>query len=153
MQLRCRSFRQVNTCAKGQGQYDRNNREPNGAGRRNLELMTRQALPKKDIDGEAQLSTHDRLMRGAGQRTILRVISHGALLDDSTVSMKVGKPLEMRFHKAIAYDEGCPPVEIIAITRGASLTCGYGCPAKFVEAEQPNGMMTDRPNATARSEV
>src|SRR4029079_15759713 len=62
--------------------------------RRNLGLMMREGLLKENIDGEALLWAYDRLMARAEQRKIMMVISDVAPVDDSTLSVNVGNPLE-----------------------------------------------------------
>ena len=74
--------------------------------RRNLGLMMREGLLKENIDGEALLWAHDRLMARAEQRKILMVISDGAPVDDSTLSVNVGNPLEKHLREVIAHIEG-----------------------------------------------
>ena len=74
--------------------------------RRNLGLMMREGLLKENIDGEALLWAHDRLMARAEQRKILMVISDGAPVDDSTLSVNSGNPLERHLREVIAHIEG-----------------------------------------------
>jgi cobaltochelatase CobT len=73
--------------------------------RRNLGLMMREGLLKENIDGEALLWAHERLMARAEQRKILMVISDGAPVDDSTLSVNVGNPLEKHLREVIAHIE------------------------------------------------
>jgi cobaltochelatase CobT len=113
--------------------------------RRNLGLMMREGLLKENIDGEALLWAHDRLMARAEQRKILMVISDGAPVDDSTLSVNVGNPLEKHLREVIAHIEGpASPVELIAIGIGHDVTRWYRRAVTIVDAEQLGGAMTDK---------
>ena len=113
--------------------------------RRNLGLMMREGLLKENIDGEALLWAHDRLMARAEQRKILMVISDGAPVDDSTLSVNVGNPLEKHLREVIAHIEGpISPVELIAIGIGHDVTRWYRRAVTIVDAEQLGGVMTDK---------
>jgi cobaltochelatase CobT len=113
--------------------------------RRNLGLMMREGLLKENIDGEALLWAYDRLMARAEQRKILMVISDGAPVDDSTLSVNVGNPLEKHLREVIAHIEGpLSPVELIAIGIGHDVTRWYRRAVTIVDAEQLGGAMTDK---------
>ena len=112
--------------------------------RRNLGLMMREGLLKENIDGEALLWAHDRLMARAEQRKIMMVISDGAPVDDSTQSVNVGNPLEKHLREVIAHIEGVSPVELIAIGIGHDVTRWYRRAVTIVDAEQLGGAMTDK---------
>jgi cobaltochelatase CobT len=112
--------------------------------RRNLGLMMREGLLKENIDGEALLWAHDRLLQRAEQRKILMVISDGAPVDDSTLSVNVGNPLEKHLREVIAHIEGVSPVELIAIGIGHDVTRWYRRAVTIVDAEQLGGAMTDK---------
>ena len=106
--------------------------------------MLREGLLKENIDGEALLWAHDRLMGRAEQRKILMVISDGAPVDDSTLSVNVGNPLEKHLREVIAHIEGASPIELIAIGIGHDVTRWYRRAVTIVEAEQLGGVMTDK---------
>jgi cobaltochelatase CobT len=112
--------------------------------RRNLGLMMREGLLKENIDGEALLWAHDRLMARTEQRKILMVISDGAPVDDSTLSVNVGNPLEKHLREVIAHIEGVSPVELIAIGIGHDVTRWYRRAVTIIDAEQLGGAMTDK---------
>ena len=113
--------------------------------RRNLGLMMREGLLKENIDGEALLWAHDRLMARAEQRKIMLVISDGAPVDDSTLSVNAGNPLEKHLREVIAHIEGpLSPVELIAIGIGHDVTRWYRRAVTIVDAEQLGGAMTDK---------
>jgi cobaltochelatase CobT len=113
--------------------------------RRNLGLMMREGLLKENIDGEALLWAYDRLMARTEQRKIMMVISDGAPVDDSTLSVNVGNPLEKHLREVIAHIEGpLSPVELIAIGIGHDVTRWYRRAVTIVDAEQLGGAMTDK---------
>jgi cobaltochelatase CobT len=113
--------------------------------RRNLGLMMREGLLKENIDGEALLWAHDRLMARTEQRKIMMVISDGAPVDDSTLSVNVGNPLEKHLREVIAHIEGPgSPVELIAIGIGHDVTRWYRRAVTIIDAEQLGGAMTDK---------
>ncbi|MEM0985223.1 MAG: cobaltochelatase subunit CobT [Pseudomonadota bacterium] len=112
--------------------------------RRNLGLMMREGLLKENIDGEAVLWAHDRLMGRPEQRRILMVISDGAPVDDSTLSVNVGNYLERHLRQVIAEIETRSPVELIAIGIGHDVTRYYKRAVTIVDAEQLGGVMTEQ---------
>ena len=112
--------------------------------RRNLGLMMREGLLKENIDGEALLWAHDRLIGRAEQRKILMVISDGAPVDDSTLSVNVGNYLERHLRQVIDEIETRSPVELIAIGIGHDVTRYYSRAVTIVDAEQLGGAMTEQ---------
>jgi cobaltochelatase CobT len=112
--------------------------------RRNLGLMMREGLLKENIDGEALLWAHDRLMGLSEHRKILMVISDGAPVDDSTLSVNVGNPLERHLREVIRHIETASPVELLAIGIGHDVTRWYRRAVTIVDAEQLGGAMTDK---------
>ncbi|MEL8055064.1 MAG: cobaltochelatase subunit CobT [Pseudomonadota bacterium] len=112
--------------------------------RKNLGLMMREGLLKENIDGEALLWAHDRLLGRSEQRKILMVISDGAPVDDSTLSVNVGNYLERHLRQVIAEIEGRSPVELIAIGIGHDVTRYYKRAVTIVDAEQLGGVMTEQ---------
>jgi cobaltochelatase CobT len=107
--------------------------------------MMREGLLKENIDGEALLWAHDRLLARSEQRKILMVISDGAPVDDSTLSVNTGNPLERHLREVIAHIEGAgSPVELIAIGIGHDVTRWYKRAVTIVDAEQLGGAMTDK---------
>ena len=112
--------------------------------RRNLGLMMREGLLKENIDGEALLWAHDRLLGRQEQRKILMVISDGAPVDDSTLSVNVGNYLERHLRQVIEEVETRSPVELIAIGIGHDVTRYYKRAVTIVDAEQLGGAMTEQ---------
>jgi cobaltochelatase CobT len=112
--------------------------------RKNLGLMMREGLLKENIDGEALQWAHDRLMARPEQRRILMVISDGAPVDDSTLSVNSGNYLERHLRDVIEFIETRSPVELIAIGIGHDVTRYYRRAVTIVDAEQLGGAMTDK---------
>jgi cobaltochelatase CobT len=112
--------------------------------RKNLGLMMREGLLKENIDGEALAWAHERLLRRPEQRRILMVISDGAPVDDSTLSVNAGNYLERHLRRVIAEIETRSPVELIAIGIGHDVTRYYRRAVTIVDAEELGGVMTEK---------
>jgi cobaltochelatase CobT len=109
--------------------------------RKNLGLMLREGLLKENIDGEALMWAHSRLLARPEQRRILMVISDGAPVDDSTLSINAGNYLEQHLRQTIDWIETASPVELIAIGIGHDVTRYYRRAVTLVDAEQLGGAM------------
>jgi cobaltochelatase CobT len=109
--------------------------------RRNLGLMLREGLLKENIDGEALLWAYRRLMNRPEHRRILMVISDGAPVDDSTLSVNPGNFLERHLREVIREIEGRNFVELIAIGIGHDVTRYYRRAVTIVDAEELGGTM------------
>ena len=109
--------------------------------RRNLGLMLREGLLKENIDGEALLWAHNRLLGRPEQRRILMVISDGAPVDDATLSANPGNYLERHLRDVITWIEACSSVELTAIGIGHDVTRYYRRAATIVDAEELGGTM------------
>ncbi len=112
--------------------------------RRNLGLMLREGILKENIDGEALLWAHNRLIARSEQRRILMVISDGAPVDDSTLSVNPGNYLERHLREVIEYIETRSPVELTAIGIGHDVTRYYHRAVTIVDAEQLGGAVTEQ---------
>ncbi len=112
--------------------------------RRNLGLMMREGLLKENIDGEALAWAHNRLMARPEQRRILMMISDGAPVDDSTLSVNSGAYLERHLRQVIHEIESRSPVELIAIGIGHDVTRYYSRAVTITDAEELGGAMTDK---------
>ncbi|HUZ11385.1 MAG TPA: cobaltochelatase subunit CobT [Caulobacteraceae bacterium] len=112
--------------------------------RKNLGLMMREGLLKENIDGEALMWAHQRLIGRPEQRRILMVISDGAPVDDSTLSVNSGHYLERHLRKVIGEIEGKSPVELIAIGIGHDVTRYYRRAVTIVDVEQLGGAITEQ---------
>ena len=112
--------------------------------RRNLGLMMREGLLKENIDGEALIWAHGRLMARPEQRRIMMVISDGAPVDDSTLSVNPGNYLERHLRAVIEEIETRSPVELLAIGIGHDVTRYYRRAVTIVDAEELAGAMTEQ---------
>ena len=112
--------------------------------RKNLGLMMREGLLKENIDGEALDWAHKRLLGRTEQRRILMMISDGAPVDDSTLSVNPGNYLERHLRWVISEIETRSPVELIAIGIGHDVTRYYKRAVTIVDAEELGGAMTDK---------
>ena len=106
--------------------------------------MMREGLLKENIDGEALDWAHKRLLGRPEQRRILMVISDGAPVDDSTLSVNPGNYLERHLRYIIEEIETRSPVELIAIGIGHDVTRYYRRAVTIVDAEELGGVMTEK---------
>jgi cobaltochelatase CobT len=112
--------------------------------RKNLGLMMREGLLKENIDGEALDWAHRRLLARTESRKILMMISDGAPVDDSTLSVNAGNYLERHLRWVIEDIETRSPVELIAIGIGHDVTRYYRRAVTIVDAEELGGAMTEK---------
>jgi cobaltochelatase CobT len=112
--------------------------------RKSLGLMLREGILKENIDGEALLWAHNRLIARPEQRRILMVISDGAPVDDSTLSVNPGNYLERHLRDVITYIETRSPVELLAIGIGHDVTRYYARAVTLVDAEQLGGTVMEK---------
>ena len=112
--------------------------------RKNLGLMMREGLLKENIDGEALLWAHGRLLARNEERRILMVISDGAPVDDSTLSVNSGTYLERHLRQVIEWIENRSPVQLVAIGIGHDVTRYYRRAVTIMDAEQLGGTMVEQ---------
>jgi len=112
--------------------------------RSSLGLMMKEGLLKENIDGEALLWAHSRLVGRPESRRLLMVISDGAPVDDTTSSANGGAYLERHLRDVIAQIEQRSPVELIAIGIGHDVTRYYRRAVTIVDVEQLAGVMVDK---------
>jgi cobaltochelatase CobT len=112
--------------------------------RKNLGLMLREGILKENIDGEALLWAHSRLLSRTEERKIMMVISDGAPVDDSTLSVNPGNYLERHLRDVIDWIETRSPVELIAIGIGHDVTRYYRRAVTIVDADQLGGTMMEQ---------
>ena len=112
--------------------------------RKNLGLMMREGLLKENIDGEALLWAHSRLIARQEERRILMVISDGAPVDDSTLSVNSGTYLERHLRQVIDWIENRSPVQLVAIGIGHDVTRYYKRAVTIMDAEQLGGTMVEQ---------
>ena len=118
--------------------------EPWRRAKRSLGLMMREGLLKENIDGEALLWAHGRLIGRREDRKILMVISDGAPVDDSTLSVNSGSYLERHLRQVIGWIEARSPVELVAIGIGHDVTRYYQRAVTIMDAEQLAGTMVEQ---------
>jgi len=118
--------------------------EPWRRAKKSLGLMMREGLLKENIDGEALLWAHSRLIARPEDRKILMVISDGAPVDDSTLSVNSGSYLERHLRQVIGWIEARSPVELAAIGIGHDVTRYYSRAVTIMDAEQLAGTMVEQ---------
>ncbi|CAH0497125.1 cobaltochelatase subunit CobT [Novosphingobium sp. CECT 9465] len=118
--------------------------EPWRRARRNLGLMMREGLLKENIDGEALLWAHSRVLARPEDRRILMVISDGAPVDDSTLSVNNAGYLEQHLRKVIDWIEKQSPVQLVAIGIGHDVTRYYRRAVTIMDAEQLGGTIIEQ---------
>ncbi|MEH3100572.1 cobaltochelatase subunit CobT [Sphingomonas adhaesiva] len=118
--------------------------EPWRRARNSLGLMMREGLLKENIDGEALMWAHARMMARPEERRILMVISDGAPVDDSTLSVNSGSYLERHLRQVIAWIEKKSPVELVAIGIGHDVTRYYSRAVTIMDAEQLGGTIIEQ---------
>ena len=109
-----------------------------------LGLMLREGILKENIDGEALIWAHERLLGRLEDRKILMVISDGAPVDDTTLSSNSGNYLELHLKQVISFIENKSPVELVAIGIGHDVTRYYDKAVTLTDAEQLGGALTEQ---------
>jgi cobaltochelatase CobT len=112
--------------------------------RRNLGLMLKEGLLKENIDGEALVWAHNRLAARSEQRKILMVISDGAPVDDSTLSVNPSNILEQDLRNVIDWIETLSQVELTAIGIGHDVTRYYRKALTIADADELAGALVNR---------
>ncbi|MCW6534973.1 cobaltochelatase subunit CobT [Sphingomonas lycopersici] len=118
--------------------------EPWRRARTSLGLMMREGLLKENIDGEALLWAHARLVARPEERRILMVISDGAPVDDSTLSVNSGSYLERHLRQVIDWIEKRSPVELAAIGIGHDVTRYYSRAVTIMDVDQLGGTIIEQ---------
>ncbi|MBX3593131.1 cobaltochelatase subunit CobT [Sphingomonas sp.] len=118
--------------------------EPWRRAKKSLGLMMREGLLKENIDGEALLWAHQRLIARPEDRKILMVISDGAPVDDSTLSVNSGSYLERHLRQVIGWIEQRSPVGLVAIGIGHDVTRYYGRAVTIMDVDQLAGTMIEQ---------
>ncbi len=112
--------------------------------RKNLGLMMREEMLKENIDGEALIWAHNRIVVRAEERKVLMVISDGLPVDNSTLLVNPSNYLEQHLKYAIDTIETRSPVELLAIGIGHDVTHHYRRAVTITDAEQLGGAMTEQ---------
>jgi cobaltochelatase CobT len=118
--------------------------EPYRRARNSLGLMMREGLLKENIDGEALIWAHSRIIGRPEDRRILMVISDGSPVDDSTLSVNAGGYLDQHLRQVIHWIENKSPVELVAIGIGHDVTRWYSRAVTIMDAEQLGGAIIDQ---------
>ncbi|MDJ0642747.1 MAG: cobaltochelatase subunit CobT [Erythrobacter sp.] len=118
--------------------------EPWRRARRNLGLMMREGLLKENIDGEALMWAHSRLIYRPEERRILMVISDGAPVDDSTLSVNSAGYLEAHLRGVIEWIEKVSPIQLVAIGIGHDVTRYYRRAVTIMDVEQLGGTIMEQ---------
>ncbi|MCW4461525.1 cobaltochelatase subunit CobT [Sphingomonas sp. BT-65] len=118
--------------------------EPWRRAKKSLGLMMREGLLKENIDGEALLWAHHRLIARQEDRKILMVISDGAPVDDSTLSVNSGSYLERHLRQVIGWIEQRSPVGLVAIGIGHDVTRYYSRAVTIMDVDQLAGTMIEQ---------
>jgi cobaltochelatase CobT len=118
--------------------------DPWSRARRNLGLMMREELLKENIDGEALIWAHNRVVTRSEQRKVMMVISDGLPVDNSTLLVNPSNFLEQHLKYAIDMIENHSPVELVAIGIGHDVTHHYKRAVTITDAEQLGGAMTEQ---------
>lgn len=112
--------------------------------RTNLGLMMREELLKENIDGEALLWAHNRIVGRPEDRKILMVISDGLPVDNSTLLVNPSNYLEQHLKFAIDQIENHSQIELVAIGIGHDVTHHYRRAVTITDAEQLGDAMTEQ---------
>ena len=113
-------------------------------GHKNFGLMLKEGLLKENVDGEALIWAHDRLIKRPELRKILMVISDGAPVDDSTLSTNPTNYLDIHLRQVINSIQNNSPVNLIAIGIGHDVTRYYDKAVTIHRAEELGGVMLDQ---------
>ena len=110
----------------------------------NLGLMLKEGILKENIDGEAILWAHNRLKKRKEERKVIMVISDGAPVDDSTLSVNSGNYLEQHLKKVVKWVEASKDIEINAIGIGHDVSNYYEKAIKIADVQELGDAMVDR---------
>ena len=109
--------------------------------KKNLGLMLKEGILKENIDGEAIMWAYSRLKKRKEERKILMVISDGAPVDDSTLSVNSGDYLEKHLKKVVKFVENKNEIEILAIGIGHDVSRYYNKAIKITDVQELGDVM------------
>ena len=112
--------------------------------KKNLGLMLKEGILKENIDGEAITWAYNRLKKRKEERKILMVISDGAPVDDSTLSVNSGDFLEKHLKKIVKLIENKNDIEILAIGIGHDVSRYYSKAIKISDVQELGDVMTSQ---------
>ena len=118
--------------------------EPWRISKKNLGLMLKEGLLKENIDGEALLWAFKRIIKRKEERKILMIISDGAPVDDSTLSVNTGDFLEKHLKKIVKFIENKSDIEILAIGIGHDVSRYYNKAIKITDVQELGDVMIDQ---------
>ena len=106
--------------------------------------MLKEGLLKENIDGEAILWAHKRISKRKEERKIIMVISDGAPVDDSTLSVNSGDFLEKHLKKTVLFIEEKSDIEILAIGIGHDVSRYYNKAIKITDVQELGDVMINQ---------
>ncbi len=109
--------------------------------KKNLGLMLKEGILKENIDGEAIMWAYSRLKKRKEERKILMVISDGAPVDDSTLSVNSGDYLEKHLKKVVKFVESKDDIEVLAIGIGHDVSRYYNRAIKITDVQELGDVM------------
>ena len=112
--------------------------------KKNLGLMLKEGLLKENIDGEAIMWAYNRIKKREEERKILMIISDGAPVDDSTLSVNSGDFLEKHLKKTVKFIENKKDVEILAIGIGHDVSRYYNKAIKITDVQELGDVMIEQ---------
>ena len=112
--------------------------------KKNIGLMLKEGLLKENIDGEAILWTYSRIQKRKEERKIIMVISDGAPVDDSTLSVNSGDYLEKHLKQTVKFIEDKTDTEILAIGIGHDVSRYYSKAIKITDVQELGDVMFDQ---------
>ena len=112
--------------------------------KKNLGLMLKEGLLKENIDGEALLWAFKRLEKRKEERKILMIISDGAPVDDSTLSVNLGDYLEKHLKQTVKWIEENSNVEVLAVGIGHDVTRYYKKAIKIADVQELGDVMVNQ---------
>tara|TARA_B100000029_G_scaffold262212_1_gene258395 strand:- start:1561 stop:3369 length:1809 start_codon:yes stop_codon:yes gene_type:complete len=112
--------------------------------KKNLGLMLKEGLLKENIDGEALLWAYKRICKRKEERKILMIISDGAPVDDSTLSVNSGDYLEKHLKQTVKWIEENSSIEIFAIGIGHDVTRYYNKAIKIADVQELGDVMINQ---------
>ena len=112
--------------------------------KKNIGLMLKEGLLKENIDGEAILWAYNRIKKRKEERKIIMVISDGAPVDDSTLSVNSGDYLEKHLKQTVKFIEDKTDTEILAIGIGHDVSRYYSKAIKITDVQELGDVMFDQ---------
>jgi len=119
----------------------------------NMGLMLKEGLLKENIDGEAILWALNRLKKREEERKILMVISDGAPVDDSTLSVNSGDFLEKHLKRTVKFIENKTDIEILAIGIGHDVSRYYSRAIKITDVQELGDVMIKELSGLFKSDI